>query len=65
MFEAFVFTGAANNPGDRPGDVYRMSKLIVEGDPVAGGAPAEAKGLASTLASMYPSANNGAAKAAA
>jgi hypothetical protein len=63
-FDAFLFTGAANNPAIVRA-MFRMSKLIVEGDPVAGGAPAEAKGLASTLASMYPSANNGAAKAAA
>lgn len=64
MEEAFVYTGAGNHP-EIVRAFYRMAKLIVEGDPVTGGAPAEGKGLAQTLASMYPSANNGAAKAAA
>lgn len=64
IFEAFRFTGAANNP-DVVRLMYRMSKLVVEGGPVVGGAPAagKGKGTAAAIAAMYPSANNGEAKA--
>lgn len=65
IFEAFKYTGAANNPAIVR-LVYRMSKALVEGDPVAGGAPADLKdkGFAASVAAMYPSATGSAAKAA-
>lgn len=65
IFEAFKLTGAGNHPAIVR-LVFRMSKLVVEPDHVAGGAPADGKGkdFASRVQAMYPSANNGTAKAA-
>jgi len=64
IFEAFRFTGAANNP-EIVRLMFRMSKLVVEGGPVHGSAPAagKGKGFNASVAAMYPSASNGEAKA--
>lgn len=64
-FEAFAYTGAGNHPA-LVRLMYRVGKMLSEGDPVNGGAPADGKGkdFSSRVAAMYPSANNGAAKAA-
>lgn len=57
VFTAFAFTGAANNP-HIVRIMYRMAKLVTEGGPIAGGAPADAKQPTTQAAikAMYPSA---------
>lgn len=61
MFDAFLFTGAGNNPAIVRG-MYRMSKAITEGGPVSGDALSTGKGadFATRVASMYPSAQKAA-----
>lgn len=65
VFDAFQFTGAANHPAIVR-LMLRVGKALTEGGPISGGALAEGKGqdFGSRVAAMYPSANNGAAKAA-
>lgn len=56
VFEALHMTGAANNPAIVR-MFYRMSRAFVEGSAVSGNPAGEkAKGFASAVASMYPSA---------
>lgn len=64
VFDAFAFTGAANNPAIVR-LMYRMGKAFTEGGSVAGGALAEGKGtdFKSRVAAMYPSATGSQAQA--